>query len=69
MNLDQPGEDVSIKAGSLDDTRDLQPNAHIWLRSGQAWVTSDREKFACFDTEPDDTILLKGSAGVSDCID
>ena len=40
---DDPSEDVSIKAGSLDDTRGLQPNAHIWLRSAQSWVTIDRK--------------------------
>jgi len=51
---DDAAQDVSIKAGSLDDTSNLQPRAHIWLRSAQPWVDIDRERYACFDTEPDD---------------
>ena len=59
---DDPGEAVSIKAGSLDDTRNLQPGAHIWLRSAQPWVSIDREKYACFDTEPDERERLANPA-------
>ena len=55
---DDPNEDVSIKAGSLDDTSNLQPSAHIWLRSAQPWVSIDRDSYACFDTEPDERQLL-----------
>ena len=55
---DDPDDEISIKAGTLDDTRDLHPRAHIWLRSAQPWVSIDRERFACFDTEPDDRALL-----------
>ena len=47
-----PGQSVSIKAGSLDDTRNLQPTAHIWLHSAQPWVAIDRERYLCFETEP-----------------
>ena len=54
---DDPTESVSIKAGTLDDTSGLRPGAHIWLRSAQPWVTIDRERYACFDTEPDDGML------------
>jgi hypothetical protein len=54
---DDPGDRVSIKAGSLDDTRGLRPVAHIWLQSAQPWVTIDREKYLCFDAEPDDSVF------------
>jgi hypothetical protein len=55
---DDATQNVSIKAGSLDDTRNLQPSAHIWLQSAQPWVKVDRSRYACFDTEPDDRALL-----------
>jgi hypothetical protein len=29
---------MSIKPGTLDRTRDLEPVAHIWTSSAQAWV-------------------------------
>jgi hypothetical protein len=29
---------VSVKAGTLDDTRWLDPDMHIWTRSKQPWV-------------------------------
>lgn len=32
---------VFIKAGTLDDTGWLQPQAHIWRRSAQPWVQTD----------------------------
>ena len=55
---DDARQDVSIKAGSLDDTRGLKPSAHIWLQSAQPWVSVDRSSYACFDTEPDDRAVL-----------
>ncbi len=54
---DDADETVSIKAGSLDDTGDLHPRAHIWLKSAQPWVVIERGKYACFDAEPDNSIL------------
>ena len=59
---DGPTQYVSIKAGSLDDTRGLQPTAHIWLKSAQPWVSIDPAQYACFETEPDDWALLGGPA-------
>ncbi len=50
---------VSIKGGTLDSTHDLEPVAHIWLRSAQPWVEIDRDRFACFDTEPADESELE----------
>jgi hypothetical protein len=62
-----PSQNVSIKAGSLDDTRGLQPTAQIWLQSAQPWVSVDRSQYICFDTEPDDrTLLSKPPAAVPD---
>ena len=55
---DVPGQSVSIKAGSLDDTRDLQPSAHIWLQSAQPWLEIDREHNLCFESEPEDYAVL-----------
>ena len=51
---DRADENISIKAGSLDDTAALRPVAQIWLRSAQAWTALGRSEFLCFDTEPDD---------------
>ena len=50
---------VSIKAGSLDQTDDLNPVAHIWLRSAQPWVKIDRDRVRGFDQEPDDEAELE----------
>jgi hypothetical protein len=50
----KPEDDVSIKAGSLDDTSRLRPEAHIWLQSAQPWIRIDREQYACSEAEPDD---------------
>lgn len=63
---DDPAQQVSIKAGSLDDTRDLRPSAHIWLRSAQPWVVVEREKYQCFETEPDARQLLTGYSNDGD---
>jgi hypothetical protein len=46
--------DISIKAGSLDDTGWLRPVAHIWLHSAQPWITIGTEGYACFSREPTD---------------
>ena len=50
-NLEEP---VSIKAGSLDDTRWLKPIAHIWLRSSQRWLSIKHDQTHCFEKEIDD---------------
>jgi hypothetical protein len=52
-------EPISIKAGSLDDTGWLRPVAQIWLKSAQPWVGVERERFRCFDREPDDEAELE----------
>lgn len=41
---DEPGsEDITMKAGTLDDTRWLFPAGHIWTRSRQPWVAIDAD--------------------------
>jgi hypothetical protein len=52
------GGPISIKAGSLDDTSQLQPIAHIWLSSAQPWIEFDPEKYHCFEREPEDEDAL-----------
>ncbi len=49
---------ISVKAGSLDDTRWLRPVAHIWLQSAQPWLEIEREPGPCFAQEPDDEAAL-----------
>ena len=56
---EQVGAPFSIKAGSLDDTGDLVPVAQIWLGSAQPWVSVDRNRFLCFEAEPDDEAELE----------
>ncbi len=29
---------ISVKPGTLDDTKWLQPQVHLWTRSKQPWV-------------------------------
>jgi hypothetical protein len=36
----QPGM-TFVKAGTLDDTGDLNPQVHFWTKSSQNWVTID----------------------------
>lgn len=56
---DDPDEEISIKAGSLDDTSWLDPVAHIWLQSAQPWVSIDRDHYRCFEREPEDEQALR----------
>ena len=56
---DDPQRNISIKAGSLDDTSWLRPVAHIWLKSAQPWVEIDAAQVRCFDREPEDTDRLR----------
>lgn len=51
-------ETISIKAGSLDDTRWLRPVAHIWLQSAQPWLDIEDARVQRFEREPDDRSLL-----------
>ncbi len=55
---DRADEDISIKAGSLDETAALRPVAQIWLKSAQAWTGLERAAFRCYDADPDDNEAL-----------
>lgn len=55
---DRAGDNISIKAGTLDETGWLRPVAQIWLQSAQPWTALAREDFRCYDTEPDDEAEL-----------
>jgi hypothetical protein len=42
---------VSVKPGTLDDTRWLEPDMHIWVKSKQLWVVIP-EGVECHETNP-----------------
>jgi hypothetical protein len=42
---------VNVKAGTLDDTADLWPSAHLWVQSRQRWLVLP-EGAECFETQP-----------------
>ena len=42
-----------VRPGTLDDTRWLDPVAHIWVRSAQPWIVFPAGAHT-FDTQPDD---------------
>lgn len=43
---------VKLQPGTLDDTSELAPDAHIWTRSAQAWVQIPDGALR-WDTQPD----------------
>lgn len=45
-------EMMSIKPGTLNDTRWLQPAGHIWTRSAQPWIRLDPHSLA-YEGNPD----------------
>ena len=49
---------LSVKAGSLDDTSDLAPSAHLWIKCAQPWTRALIESESCFLTEPEDEETL-----------
>lgn len=49
---------LSVKAGSLDDTSDLVPTAHIWTTRAQPWTRALIDSGLCFRTEPEDEGVL-----------
>ena len=51
---------LSIKAGSLDDTSWLRPQAQLWTRRAQPWLNFDTDLELSFADEPDsDESLLE----------
>jgi len=48
-----------LKAGTLDDTSDLVPVAHLWTSKKQPWVVLD-QGVPQFETQPADLSILRG---------
>ena len=51
---------LSVKAGSLDDTSDLFPTSHLWVRRAQPWMRALIASSCTFDREPSDDETLAG---------
>lgn len=43
---------IKLQPGTLDDTRDVTPDACIWTRSAQAWVQVPEDALS-WETQPD----------------
>jgi hypothetical protein len=61
---------ATLKLGTLDDTSDIAPVAHLWTQRKQAWVRLDPDVPA-FETQPSDLAawrrsLLADNAGGGD---
>jgi len=46
-------ERATLKVGTLDDTSQIRPVAHLWVSRKQPWVILDPDA-AAFDTQPAD---------------
>jgi hypothetical protein len=51
---------VTIKAGTLDDTSALRPDAHIWVSRKQPWVVLD-PAVPAHSTQPEDMAAWRAS--------
>ena len=47
------GEELNIKAGTLDDTSWLRPAGHIWARSAQPFMQFEADELV-YEGQPDD---------------
>ena len=70
------GSDIMVRAGTLDDTSDVEPMAHIFVRSKQPWVALPIDKpvfesfYNLFEHWPEESAgrfrsLMKESRGVT----
>ncbi len=57
--VDLPGAPLSIKPGTLNDTRALHPVAHIWTASKQPWVVLDEAVLQYPGNPPDFAPLVE----------
>lgn len=48
---DSSPESVTIKAGTLDETRSIEPVAHLWVSRKQSWVVLD-DDVPAYSTQP-----------------
>jgi hypothetical protein len=56
---DNDQKQLSLKAGTLNDTSWLRPIAHIWTKRAQPWFPIDKDLYRCYADEPDDDELLR----------
>jgi hypothetical protein len=52
---------AKLQAGTLDDTRAVRPDVHLWTRSKQQWVTLPADT-PRFETQPGDALALLQAA-------
>ncbi len=49
---------ATVRAGVFEDTSELVPRAHVWVRSAQPWVRLDPD-VPSYETQPEISELLK----------
>ena len=49
---------AALKAGTLEDTANLRPIAHVWTRSAQPWVAFD-DGAAVYEQQPSLEALIE----------
>lgn len=52
---------LKLQPGTLDDTRAVHPEVHLWMQSAQAWFTLP-EQVPQFATQPDNPIEFLAAA-------
>ena len=52
---------AKLQAGTLDDTREAEPEVHMWTGTRQAWVNIP-PRVRQFETQPDDPMALLQAA-------
>jgi len=53
---------LSLRAGTFDDTRWVEPVGHIWTKSAQAWQTFGNEMLICEGQPTDYTPFIEAYA-------
>ena len=48
---------IKLQPGPLDDTRDLEVDAHIWMKRAQKWVVLPAEALR-YETQPDNLVEI-----------
>ena len=52
---------AKLQAGTLDDTRDVRPDVHIWTQNKQAWLNLP-DRVPQFETQPEELSTLLQTA-------
>ena len=55
---DDPGEEISLKAGSLDNISQFNPVAHIWTKRAHRWLDLENRDTLNYPGQPDDYKLM-----------